>query len=269
MKQKKLLHIQALLSHTSSLSFHMIESTDSALFCLDHGLRTQFQNSNQLYENLRQILRNEFPSGNILHLQDTFHLHYVLFQPDPAEACICALGPFAENTKENIYFFHYLQQLIPLAICSADSVISAANNILALLNDSLPHSVQQLQLQDNPALPLRPIPDLQRHAESHMHQLIYYIQSNLHQKITLKSLSEHFGFSPTYISHHFKNEIGLPPMQYINNQRLIHSQYLLRSTTTPIKEIAHSVGISDCSYFTKLFREYTGMTPSEYRNVHQ
>lgn len=261
-------HIKSLFASISDLPLHIPDSVDSDLTCIDCGLRTHFQQS-QLYEELRILLSQELGTDAILHLQDAFRLHYVVFMPDASDSAFCAFGPFMEPSADNSSYSNFLRQIIPLPVFSLDAVLGAARSTLSLLSDTSIKTVKELQLHTDPALLARLTSGTTDSTDSVILRLQYYIQTHLHQKLTLQSMSEHLGFSPTYISHHFKKETGIPPVQYILQQRLLRSQYLLRTTGTPIKDIADAVGIPDCSYFTKLFREHTGLTPSAYRNTYQ
>jgi YesN/AraC family two-component response regulator len=56
-------------------------------------------------------------------------------------------------------------------------------------------------------------------------------------------------------------------VQYINKKKVEKAQLLLFSTDKPVKEIAYVMGFSDHSYFIRLFRKLTGLTPQEYRTM--
>ena len=260
-------HIKALFASISDLPLHVLDSVDSDLTCIDSGLRTHFD-QNQLYDELHALLSRELCTDTILHLQDVFHLHYLIFMPDASDRAFCAFGPFIEPSASKTSYPDFLRQIIHLPVFSLDAVLGAARCTLSLLSNTSIKTVKDLQLHTDPALLARLSSGAADSTDPVILRLQYYIQTHLHQKLTLQSLAEHLGFSPTYISHHFKKETGMSPVQYILQQRLLRAQYLLRTTGTPIKEIADAVGIPDCSYFTKMFREHTGTTPSEYRNTH-
>ena len=63
----------------------------------------------------------------------------------------------------------------------------------------------------------------------------------------------------------FKKATGLPPIAFINSKRLEDSLYLLLETDYKIEEIADSVGYENPLYFSRLFREKYGVSPSRYR----
>ena len=69
----------------------------------------------------------------------------------------------------------------------------------------------------------------------------------------------------TYFIRLFKQEFSLSPIQYINKKRVERAQLLLFTTDLSVKEVAYHLGISDHSYFSRLFRKVAGITPKEYR----
>lgn len=75
--------------------------------------------------------------------------------------------------------------------------------------------------------------------------------------------------SPGYLSRIFKKEEGISLGDYITRIRIQMAKQLLRKTNLPISSIAERVGIAYSSYFTKVFKDNTGMTPQEYRQSRQ
>lgn len=92
-----------------------------------------------------------------------------------------------------------------------------------------------------------------------------YIVQNYKKSLTLKSLSRQVKMSPFHLAHKFKNVIGTSPIKFMINIRIKESQSLLEKTNLRISEIANESGFNDCYYFTRIFKKYTGVTPSEYR----
>ena len=60
-------------------------------------------------------------------------------------------------------------------------------------------------------------------------------------------------------------ELGITPHSRLNKRRVEAARHLLSTTTTPLKEIAHELGLRHASHFTKWFRQHTGIAPSAYR----
>lgn len=94
---------------------------------------------------------------------------------------------------------------------------------------------------------------------------IDYMRRNCAQKLTLEQVAEYAGYAPTYFSHLFKQEMGQGFRQFLGRLRIEKSKTLLLSTTESIAVICGMVGFEDQSYFCKVFRRYTGVTPDQYR----
>jgi AraC-like DNA-binding protein len=93
-----------------------------------------------------------------------------------------------------------------------------------------------------------------------------YIDSNLHQSISLQSVAALFHFNPDYLSRLFKREKGLSFHQYVLLQRVRESKRLLRDyPLMPLTDIAYAVGFSSSSHFCQTFKNMNLLTPSEYR----
>lgn len=70
---------------------------------------------------------------------------------------------------------------------------------------------------------------------------------------------------PSYFSTVFKNATGLSFKEYLNKVRIEESKILLQNTDFSIIDIAVAVGFEDQSYFSKVFKKYTGTTPKQFR----
>lgn len=84
--------------------------------------------------------------------------------------------------------------------------------------------------------------------------------------LSLTILAEELGVSANYLSAYFKNETGKGFAKYLQEKRIEESKKLMPDVRLKTYEIANKVGIEDSRYFSRLFKELTGMTPSEYRN---
>ena len=93
-----------------------------------------------------------------------------------------------------------------------------------------------------------------------------YIRENVGEDISNTELGAIFGYHPFYISNVLKAAKGMTLKQYITKYRLDLAKRMLEAGSGSIAEIAESCGFTDASYFTKTFRQSTGMTPKEYRN---
>lgn len=92
-----------------------------------------------------------------------------------------------------------------------------------------------------------------------------YIRSECHKDITTAELAEKFHYNAEYLAAVFKRETGVTVAKYLNRSRIELSKRLLSSGNVSIKETAFSCGFSDEKYYMRLFRQYEGMTPLEYK----
>lgn len=94
-----------------------------------------------------------------------------------------------------------------------------------------------------------------------------YIQEHYSEQVTLNEVAENIYVSTFYISRMFKKELGKSFVDYLNDVRIEKAKELLKDVKYKTYEVAEIVGISDPHYFSKLFKKYSGMTPSEYRDT--
>lgn len=95
---------------------------------------------------------------------------------------------------------------------------------------------------------------------------IKYIQTHINRPITIDELASHTYMSKDYFSHVFKSSIGTSPITYINKLRCFNAQNLLQrgNDTLSIHEVAVQCGFENDSYFSRTFKKYIGVLPSEY-----
>ena len=87
------------------------------------------------------------------------------------------------------------------------------------------------------------------------------------ENISLRSVAEAVGLSPSYLSALFKREIGQNLSEYLTNVRIRRSKELLCCTSKMIYEIAYAVGFRDYRYFSQIFKKYTGQTPRQFQST--
>ncbi|QKS72518.1 response regulator transcription factor [Paenalkalicoccus suaedae] len=101
--------------------------------------------------------------------------------------------------------------------------------------------------------------------DTNMKLLQDYIAEHYMEPLSLKELASHFHFHPSYLSSYFSahNKEGFS--EYLTSIRIEESKKLLKHSGMPIAEISHEVGYSDHSYYCKVFKKDTGVSPSQYR----
>ena len=92
-----------------------------------------------------------------------------------------------------------------------------------------------------------------------------YISDNFASNITLDDVARHVHLNPAYFSTIFKQSCGSSFKEYLNMVRIEESKRLLANTDYSVVDIAVATGFMDQSYFSKVFKKYTGLTPKQYR----
>jgi AraC-like DNA-binding protein/ligand-binding sensor protein len=93
-----------------------------------------------------------------------------------------------------------------------------------------------------------------------------YIWDNYTRKLSLREIADASGLSAPYFSTIFKEEMGENLSNYLNRLRVEKAAEMLIITNMPISEIASACGFEDQSWFSKIFKNNTGLTPGKYRD---
>lgn len=99
-----------------------------------------------------------------------------------------------------------------------------------------------------------------------INKIINYIHQNLYKSIKLDTLADLSCLSLSHFKHLFKQEVGMPPLEYIQREKIERAKVLIQKTDFDIKYIAYDLGFSSPSYFTVVFKQYNNMSPLEYKN---
>ena len=92
-----------------------------------------------------------------------------------------------------------------------------------------------------------------------------YIDLHFKEPLTLELLAEEAHMNKFYLSHAFKREFGVSPINYMISRRLEESKYLLAETDLSMSQIAQLLGFSSLSYFSQVFHRTQNISPKEYR----
>jgi len=98
-------------------------------------------------------------------------------------------------------------------------------------------------------------------------ELVKYIDANISTNITISALAERVHYHPNYFIRFFNKHFGISPARYILNKKIEKAKILLSACNTSISEVACQTGFSDVCHFSKVFKSYTGFSPSEYRKI--
>ncbi len=167
----------------------------------------------------------------------------------------CMLSSTIEWQKELI---QCLQTAYEIASSEEEALELSLRNCICMAWQTFTKS--QLRLLEIEAKPVCSMVYEQRAKET-----LSYIQEHYREAIGINDMIRAGNISRTDCFRSFKKIIGKSPMEYLNDYRLKQAMYLLETTQESITEIATSCGFNHLSYFGKLFRETTGLSPKEYR----
>lgn len=100
-----------------------------------------------------------------------------------------------------------------------------------------------------------------------LHYILNYIHENLTAKIAVDTLSRKAYMSRNDFFKWFRQQFGITPLDYINNERIKLAKQLLAYNNHTVTEISYRCGFSDVNYFVRLFKKVEGITPKTYRDV--
>jgi YesN/AraC family two-component response regulator len=103
-----------------------------------------------------------------------------------------------------------------------------------------------------------------RHASA-LRKAERFIWEHYSRKLSLQEIAQAAGLSAPYFSTIFKEEMGEHLSAYLNRLRVEKAVTMLTESDKPLQEIAESCGFEDQSWFSKIFKNYTGASPGRYR----
>ncbi|MEF3307681.1 helix-turn-helix domain-containing protein [Paenibacillus sp. GYB004] len=96
-------------------------------------------------------------------------------------------------------------------------------------------------------------------------EVLHILMHRMNEPHSVATLACGVNLSPSRLAHMFKEQVGESIIDTLNKIRLRQASRLLRFTTLQVNEIAREVGFQDPFYFTKQFKAFFGISPSEYR----
>ena len=129
-------------------------------------------------------------------------------------------------------------------------VLGTLLNLLALISDGVHRSKHSEKRGD----------------VKNIDSIIEYMNMNYEKKLTVSTLAEMAGYSVSRFLHLFSETIGKPPMRYLRDIRLANACELLDTSGYPVSEVADLCGFNDPLYFSRVFADKYGLSPSVYRN---
>lgn len=102
--------------------------------------------------------------------------------------------------------------------------------------------------------------------DSQISEIISFINANFSEIHSIEQIAENFYISKYYLCHLFKKSLGITVIEYLNRIKIKNACSLLQSTKMDFTKISHNCGFNSSSYFSKVFKDIMGMSPSEYKH---
>lgn len=104
--------------------------------------------------------------------------------------------------------------------------------------------------------------------EETVESILYYISQHIAQDIRINDVAAHVHLNPIYVMRLFKAKTGSSILEHITQMRIEKAKELLAGTAYSVQKIADQVGYGNYSYFTRIFKKSTGLTPNAYRKAY-
>lgn len=248
------------------------------------------ENHSQLVHSHNDVLELLY----IMHGNGQYIVNGKQYVVQPGNLIVCSANVMHGETlnwKNNMLSYCCVLQGLALPSLPENTLLSASSNpvfffaedrapvehiILAIyeLFTRLPAQKEACNLLANALLnivytkaQIRKISDkaIHKNNEDFIQNIVDYLDKHFTEPLSLQDLGNKFHISPSYLSHIFKAEIGLPLMKYLMYRRIGEAQSLLMNTSLPINAIGEQLGFHDTAHFSRMFKKYIGTTCSEYR----
>lgn len=108
-------------------------------------------------------------------------------------------------------------------------------------------------------------PEMKRNAPSAIDKIKRYMQAHIDASYSLIDVAEYMQMNPAYLSRYFKEKTHETFMEYDKKLKMERACELLLTTNMKTYEIASQLGYKSVQHFSRIFKEYAGMSPIEYR----
>ena len=95
-------------------------------------------------------------------------------------------------------------------------------------------------------------------------RLLHHIETQIEEPLSVKYLAKQMGLSVSRFKTRFKQEIGIPPAEYVLRCKIHAAKELLTKKGSAVTEVAYKLGFSSSQYFATVFKRYTGKSPRRF-----
>ncbi len=170
----------------------------------------------------------------------------------------------------------YISKLISSAQEAFSTPLGEPDSTRLVKNSNAPAGAQNLVkiylelfllscIRENEAVPAKASP-LVHITDPLLSEICAYLEDNVSKDILFKDLCEKFGISGTNLKKLFRDNIGMGAMDYFSRCKIDCAKHLMREKKMNFSQISEYLAFSSQPYFSRRFKEISGMTPSEYMN---
>ncbi len=162
---------------------------------------------------------------------------------------------FSPNSYTYNYMINFVKELRTTALHSMQDIchtLSKIYTLLALINEEL-------------GIDSDIIDPLSQAELTFAEQIYNYIATNFQESLSIEEIAHHFDISRNYLFKICKQYYDQSPKQIIQELRLNHAAQLLRGSRMKVNEISDAIGYKDAFQFSKMFKNYYGHSPSQFR----
>ncbi|MBE7026782.1 MAG: AraC family transcriptional regulator [Ruminococcaceae bacterium] len=186
-----------------------------------------------------------------IETSDDFMYIYISFMGESVQGIFSELNISAENPV-----FENFDHLIDFWMSSITKLTHSNSNLLT--EGVLLYTLSFISEESNYV-------DFKKKNENKFELIVYYIDNHYTETdLSLKKISNIFGYTPKYLSSIFKKNMGIGFTEYVNNLRVQYACSLIENNVFSVAEIATCCGYCDPFYFSKVFKSKTGFSPQTY-----
>ena len=160
------------------------------------------------------------------------------------------------NKKTQIFDYY----TVPVVKKAAEEIMTAQNKIM----DPLKMLEIYIRILNSHTYGKSAV-EKKKNAEVYIDFCVNYIESNIHDKITVEELSQMLGVSQPYLYKLFIDRFGVSTKEYIIRYKMDRAKKLLNETSMSVTEVANSVGFADVLAFSRAFSKKVNASPQNYR----
>jgi AraC-like DNA-binding protein len=151
-----------------------------------------------------------------------------------------------------------LQEVSQMRLCSKELIRANLQLLLAEVTQLYEPQIRQLMHAQPPS----------GGGERHVKGVMKFIDRSLTGKVSLTDAARSVAVSPNYLAGLLKRETGKTFIELVTERRIERASELLSFTSMRISQVADEAGFGDVDYFSRRFRQVTGLSPSEFRAMH-